>query len=117
MGFSFDSDGHFNIFVTPNQQPYNPYQPPSPTYAKDLKYLSVKYGIKGVIVPMFENNICVGTALVTGDSLRRVSYVIRIDEVDGMRVQLPMSSNNTALSDCNVAATQYGNVKQYRRGL
>jgi len=125
FGFLFDSNGGFSAFFTnddnnhynPTPNPYQPQPSPNtnPTYQNDLQYIISKYGINGKIVPMFQNNVCVGTALLSGREMYRVSYVLRIEEIDGMRIQLPMTRNGNVVDNVNVVATQYGNVAMWRK--
>jgi len=119
FGFSFDDDGGINFFfdTDDNHHHHNhSHHHNNPTYQNDLKYIMEKYGIhNGKIVPMFQNEVCVGSALVTGNEAYRISYVVRVDEIDGMRVQIPMTRGGMALASVNVIATQYGNVHQWRQ--
>jgi len=120
IGFSTDSNGHFSIFFSSdNSFPFSPFNPsPSPnSYSKDLSYIISKYGVSGKVVPMFIQGRLVGTALCTGDrsDLMSVESVVRVEEVDGMRVQVPVGSSGYAVRDVNVYATQLGNVRTQRK--
>ncbi|MCK9556365.1 hypothetical protein M0R36_11245 [bacterium] len=123
IGFHINPNGGISIIFTNDDFPFNPSpfnpqpQPspnpyPDPSYDKDLRYIMTKYNVYGRIVPMIMNGQVIGSALVTGNrqTLDYVFRVVRIEEVDGMRVQIPINQGGYTVPNCNVFATQLGNV-------